>query len=124
MEEEYLDYDESLGLQEIGFDEPCFAYYITDEISDKKFFRFRGMEEDFRRRNSSFKTLPGLICAPLYQQAFKWFRKNHDLRNWIESIDTNHKAVIVNHYGEMFNTYEEAELACLKKLIKIVKEKK
>jgi hypothetical protein len=72
-----------------------------------------------------------VIVAPTYQQAFRWFREKHNLISvvgyhnlWkysflIETIE-EHKTIIV---VDKINTYEEAELECLKKLIEIVKEK-
>ena len=67
--------------------------------------------------------------APLYQQAFRWFREKHRL---ISSVDISEEGTAQEHYfvtistqGSygFFKTYEEAELECLKKLIEIVKEK-
>jgi hypothetical protein len=135
MEKEYVEYDESLGLQEIGFNIPCFAYYITDESINvnKKLFRFRGVEEDLRRKNSSFNNLPNMVCAPLYQQAFRWFRKNYNYdivvsgsynlgKKYYYRIETP-PTIGFQAFEEDFNTYEEAELACLRKLIEVVKQK-
>jgi hypothetical protein len=66
------------------------------------------------------------VQAPLYQQAFRWFRekKIHSIvqeyafKNYMFSIDDG-----INRDVEVigYNTYEEAELECLKKLIEIVK---
>jgi hypothetical protein len=67
--------------------------------------------------------------APLFQQAFRWFREKYNLKSCImfrTSMEDNKEyydwlikgqEVVYRH----FNTYEEAELACLKKLIEIVK---
>jgi hypothetical protein len=87
-------------------------------------------------------------AAPLYQQVFRWFREKYSLHANINSVadSPNGQGFTPNgKYGgtiddvmigkEMFNTdtvclittsssYEEAELACLKKLIEIVKTKK
>jgi hypothetical protein len=54
------------------------------------------------------------VLAPLFQQAFRWFREKHRSKHiWImdELLDT----------GEY--TYDEAELACLKYCIEIVESK-
>jgi hypothetical protein len=74
----------------------------------------------------------------LWQQAFRWFRENQGLFTRVDFInsryddlppyydyiigDMNH-CVVLNVINEEFATYEEAELACLKKLIEIVKNK-
>jgi len=75
-----------------------------------------------------------IIChAPLYQQAFRWFRQKHGLFSEI-NLTTKQEDVeefqffILNLNEPLFESddykkYEEAELACLKKLINIVKPK-
>jgi hypothetical protein len=89
----------------------------------------------------------GLLSAPLYQQAFRWFREKYKLRNTITDfiddetgIEWDYEIAIIGtdldekgNYKPLvaystddetrkFKTYEEAELACLKKLIEIVKQ--
>ena len=76
------------------------------------------------------------IKAPTYSQAFRWFRQEHGLYshvresyafdNTLEFV-TQINGSYVNHGIEdkpinRFETYEEAELECLKKLIEIAKE--
>ena len=103
MEKEFIPYEESLALKELGY--------------------------------------LGSVNAPLYQQAFRWFREKynlypsinicHDL--WmclIKSTVSNQEHIsgyivyAINKGYPTFKTYEEAELECLKKLIEIVKEQK
>lgn len=69
--------------------------------------------------------------------AFRWFRDNFGLSGWVdESFTTNNRQGVVSvkspkglEYIQspkstmFFETYEEAELACLQKLIEIVKTK-
>ena len=70
------------------------------------------------------------IEAPLFQQAFRWFRENGYI-NSIRSLSMfNHEYSIITGvhiddavFSDAYCTYEEAELACLKKLIEIVKQK-
>jgi hypothetical protein len=71
------------------------------------------------------------LKAPTFSQAFRWFRENHNLKSCImfrTSMADNEEyydwlikgqEVVYRH----FKTYEEAELACLIKLIEIVKNK-
>ena len=72
------------------------------------------------------------IVAPLYQQAFRWF-ESKGYRNYVASNQFGGK---VNYWFaitppeeltysdvEGRSTKEESELACLKKLIEIVKNK-
>jgi hypothetical protein len=71
------------------------------------------------------------VLAPTYSQAFRWFRDKYDLYCYVEPYkDNQFDYVVVSDLfgqedcdGELLNTYEEAELACLKEMIKIVKEK-
>jgi hypothetical protein len=72
------------------------------------------------------------VCyAPLYQQAFRWFREKYNLMYTIEEVweeDTEYYVVEITTHNRVDDflqecTYEEAELACLKKLIEIVKNK-
>jgi hypothetical protein len=76
--------------------------------------------------------------APLYQQAFRWFREKHGLFTSI-LVDQTTKPKFCYNMSEYFEdettwewkddwgnssfyrTYEEAELACLQKLIEIAK---
>lgn len=128
MSEEFVPYQEALALKELGFDEPCFAYY-TDEES--KFIPASYSQEGIYPTNSDL--IQDWISTPLYQQAFRWFREKYALVAEIQAPDgkdgkwnpTIHKVYgFGNHYdNDGFNTYEEAELACLRKLIEIVKQK-
>ena len=75
-----------------------------------------------------------VVSAPLYQQAFSWFREKYGLYhsigldNSLEN-DVNCDYQIINHSQSIseletdFKSYEEAELECLKKLIEIIKNK-
>jgi len=113
MEKEFINYTEALALRELGFDEPCFGVYYTKD-------------GDVRKCGSN-----EIGDAPLYQQAFRWFREKYKLNSLI--IDSKsydwyfdiNDMQIDDVVSEMlyFKTYEEAELECLKKLIEIVKQK-
>jgi hypothetical protein len=129
MEKEFIPYEQALELKELGFDEPCFGYYHED-----KSLTYTNMVS--QNTNSFWKINNKVITAPLYQQAFKWFR---DKKLSDASINRHGEAdggysyrwEIVYEYGVYeerhfkmgYNTYEEAELACIIKLIEIVKTK-
>ena len=121
MEKEFVDYKIALALKELGFDEPCLGLFdgTNNElhISSKPF-----------QGNTSFHYL-----APLYQQAFRWFREKYELESVTQRAeDFMWYKWIIHRYNENgkkyvadwdeYKTYEEAELECLKKLIQIVKE--
>lgn len=116
MQNEFLPYNRALKLKELGFDEPCFARFNNDGdlliAHTEKYIIDNGVDR------SEFFTL-----APLFQQAFRWFREEHGLGHMINGI--GYESFLFNIGGlvtvfPMFKTYEEAELACLEKLIEIV----
>ena len=134
MKNLFVPITESLDLKELGFDEPCFGKYLSSAQSSWKVYELileMGMNEEFEdNRNVYF--LDGACSAPTFSQAFEWFRKKHSLHSTITSISQESWQWHIQKPGEQlgklydedFDDYEEAELACLKKLIKIVKEKK
>ena len=113
---DFIPYQEAFELEELGFNEPCFGYHLCKNSALGVYLEITTEWIDlFPYDSSSCK-------APTYSQAFRFFRDKYDLRSWIESFDkTNYKAIILNHYGSTFNSPEEAELECLRKLIKIAK---
>ena len=125
MKDEFIPYKIALELKELGFDEPCLGLYHNDKTLYTTECK---LQEQFH----------GQICsAPLYQQAFRWFREKYNLHSEILLDQTTqpkycfeiHKYEDFGNYEEirigewfLYRTYEEAELACLVKLIKICKE--
>jgi len=125
MTKEFISYEQALALKELGFDEPCFGYYDGNHNLQ---FMYNGKPEKFteRRMGVSDSIWVGWISAPLYQQAFRWFREKYGYLSNIHDFNGNFKATLsgnCNWLGSWTKTYEEAELECLKKLIEIVKNK-
>jgi hypothetical protein len=129
MNKEFIPYEESLELKELGFDEPCFGYYTEDKIWRPASYSFEGTEYPF----NSIWPYP---TSPTYSQAFRWFREKHKLYHTINMFgdwDKPQYSYLVsgrtmNNPAHMWHfedkdSHEEAELACLKKLIEIVKNK-
>jgi hypothetical protein len=106
MKNEFIPYEQALALKELGFDEPCFVWF------DPRYFRVGCFESEH------VQGLGGLP-APLYQQAFRWFREKCGLRHFIEYDNGHYNAVVQSSLVYHNDNYEEAELACLKKLIEI-----
>jgi hypothetical protein len=121
MEKEFVPFDLALELKELGFNEPCFGYYdiqrkMLDTVSSE-------VCERLCKNDTFFK-------SPTYSQAFRWFREKYKLSGTphyftngfycytINDMKNNKKS---NRLFTEFETYEEAELGCLKKLIEIVK---
>jgi len=122
MNKEFIPYEQALELKEVGFDEPCLAFYNGKFLDST----------DYDFDNGTSKDIGLCIVAPLYQQAFRWFREKYKLIFHIE-CDYNSFLGYIDGYipiyslypysRDCYKTYEEAELACLKKLIEIVKNK-
>ena len=108
-----------VALKELGFEEPCLAthgylglYLSTDD---------------------------GHLKAPTFSQAFRWFKEKSGIFvsivpnrhgsldsfiGWIYvPLNGSTKDINVGDYKIGFNTPEEAELACLIKLIEITRTK-
>jgi len=132
MNKEFITYEQALALKELGFKEKCLASFYTYDIENFKEdkFDYRGKfnvdyysEDDYIiNTDKSY-----YIATPLYQQAFRWFREKYRLYPIIDSF-VGVKGVVkffykLPMYDETFDTYEEAESACLDKLIEIVKSK-
>ena len=126
MNKEFIPYKEALALKELGFDEECFAFYEANATGSVYMLYTKDLEEHLEEADYE-------CYAPLYQQAFRWFREKYGLFGWIEGnegkriymyriespIDSDDQ---LNCFP--FKTYEEAELACLRKLIEIVNQNK
>jgi hypothetical protein len=122
MTQEFVPYQLALELNQLGFDETCLSYYEG---------------ESFSYHLASIKGDDYIIPAPLFQQAFRWFRdkKLSDMcvcryqgRDdggvyYYYCITNDFGVEETRHFQEGFFSYEEAELACLTKLIEIVKTK-
>ena len=125
MNKEFVPYEQALALKELGFDEPCLGYYVTVEVPNP-----------FLVTTKITDTQGGYFTfAPTYSQAFRWFREkynklysvNIDLSDNLKDkiyVDTieDHLGSIVDR-SEEYKTDEEAELACLRKLIEIIESK-
>ena len=149
MNKEFIPAYQALELKELGFNENCLAFYNFGERLmpiDTDFTNFRELSDD-------------LTKAPLYQQAFRWFRNQYMTKvsinergDYIEGnffmlplifpngyeiklLKQSTSYTIVGGreipfyaepeavYKETTESYESAELACLKKLIEIVRNK-
>ncbi len=109
LEKEFVPYEQALELKALGFDEPCFGLFIRDKSL---------LVKEMPNQNEC-EIYFGGILAPTFSQAFRWFRDKHNLKD---------KYGVFPHHTIMFNYIigggkeEEAELACLRKLIEIVKQ--
>jgi hypothetical protein len=132
MEKEFIPYEQALALKELGFDEPCFARYYKAEPHNIQFV-LPNYSKDFNEKQFLHnKEVVLYYSAPLYQQAFSFFREKYELDGWVVPYLKLNGSKVYSYiidgadYDEEdceLNTHEEAELECLRKLIEIVKEK-
>jgi hypothetical protein len=124
MNKEFVPYEEAFALEELGFDEECLKYW-NDFGKTSTYMRFQLL-------NDIDDWCQDYIKAPLYSQAFRWFREKYNLYQFVHYHSRPEYTFAIYNDIEMnwtlhekvsFNTYEEAELACLKKLIEIIKNK-
>ena len=125
MNKEFIHYEQALDLKELGFDEPCFGAFIGKEL---KIFSF---SNDLKGYTNDANLIIG---APLFSQAFRWFRDKHELEYSlrgrksmgydfvIEGIKIPTGGRDSKYSNFVYPTYEQAELACLRKLIEITKK--
>ena len=138
LHKEFVPHAESYELKELGFDEPCFGYYDSEGLQVRLPALLPVRGEIFwngENKNSLFvepeKTNNPKISAPTFSQCFRWFRDKHDLIAGIfpNNHSLSNKPSYISYVGkfkkgtiEVCSNYEEAELACLRKLIEIVKK--
>ncbi len=130
MEKVFVSYEIALELKELGFKEQCFSFYDIE----KKLYASEGYYK------IGYNVLNEEVIAPLYQQVFRWFREKYQLPSWIYTSDNikfyysilkNKRYMVSDYYvvtktkapAKPYETYEEAQLACLLKLIEILKNK-
>lgn len=142
IKKEFVTYEQAFALKELEFNKPCFAYFCED-IGYQMQYKNPMFSEDFNSRRGTYLND---ISAPTYSQALRWFREKYSLKHDIEDDSKGEKFYYKiksfddkkfdNYYDVVlflqkrkdwseieFDSYEEAESACLDKLIEIVKRK-
>lgn len=136
-EKEFVPHEEALALKELGFDEKCLCNWEESWSPEP--------EHEIRMVLTTDQTWlrPGWICAPTFSQAFRWIREKYwytalilcDSFQIVMQLSTSQtldsktwewKPIYITqtyHREEGLKSYDESELACLKQLIKIAKEK-
>jgi hypothetical protein len=123
MEKEFVTYEQALALKELGFKEDVLAWYDTENklLNTGSLWQLFKNDDDF-------------VLAPLKQQVFRWFREKYKLvheiqfgdgKIWIRYGYNSYLRALEldNNNNEFFHTYEEAENACIDKLIELAKNK-
>ena len=102
MKKEFIPYEQASALKELGFDEPCLGWYASDGSLIKDYVTNKFNE---------------FTVAPLYQQAFRWFREKYELSSWVYNSHMDKYFYTILQDGrivkatESATTYEEAELS-------------
>ena len=134
---DFIPYKQALELKELGFDEECLALFSRDKsLLIKQIPNQQECEQYF-----------GGVLAPTFLQAFRFFREKYNISysiDWMNRSSEFYNGYYVHFRGindnkinqenfivlndelpskgyKVYKTYEEAELACLNKLIEIVK---
>ena len=124
MMNELISYNDSLILRELGFDEACFAWYGNGQLILEHHIIFTGDQYYMRKEDCN---------APTFSQAFRFFREKFNLFSCVElhlnfpiryyfRIEEIGNDDFVYHTEDetiFYDKYEDAEIACLKLLIKI-----
>jgi hypothetical protein len=123
---EFVKYEVAVELKKLGFDEPCLGRWLVvkewEEPTGEIILQLGTKAEDYDKDQCP---------APLFSQAFRFFRERHGLyslytmgdyeNNFYWQIWRNDSITktYITASNYVFETYEEAELACLMKLIEI-----
>lgn len=138
MNKEFVSYEQGLALKELGFDESCVMYWRPEMDGSMHLWHHDDAYFwDATGSNNSDNAKWVTCTAPLYQQAFRWFREKYKLIAYPQwRIDNTWDITIqqLDGYGLLSgqttlsvikkSTYEEAESACLDKLIQLLKDGK
>lgn len=125
MEKEFVSYKMALELKELEFNEPCFTYYYNISCKLRK-----NISVDIDNGWTYFPNKKSIILAPTLSQAFRFFREKYRLEGAIYRLNFKWASQVFNietstycFVPELFETYEEAEIDSLKKMIKMFKNK-
>lgn len=121
MDKEYLSYEQSLILQEFGFDEPCCGYYKT--INKEQILFLSEVNKNIALEHGVIYKLK----APLFQQAFRFFREKYGLYQTVDRSKRSGWFYYSPFEGEdvlsngPYLKWELAEQALLERMIEFVK---
>ena len=140
-EKDFVPKNPALALKKLGFDESCLMAYLGKEKEPYLKCDIHDMW------HLQAKDVLNPLKTPTFSQAFRWFREKYNLRqNIMDFIDDetgiewdyeiamigtdldekgNYEPLVAYSTDDetrKFKSYEEAELACLIKLIEIVKQ--
>ena len=85
MNKEFVPYELALELKQLGFDEPCLAFYDGKNAESFYFNSIRDASGDYIpfQKHDRLKW----FGAPTFSQAFRWFREKYKLISYINEYN-------------------------------------
>lgn len=133
LEKEFVPYNLSLELKNLGFNEPCLGWYLP-EIANKG----NVPSVILASFASDWNVQEDKLNAPLYSQIFRWFRKIHKIQvffdyfyydgfhygfTWVRANgDYGEEWCDNNNNPKGWINIKDAEIEALKKLIELSKQ--
>ena len=135
MGKEFVPYELAVSLKALGFEEPYFGRFYTKPKSKMFGVDEKGRHYPIKNTSKKLYTLgenfvlneDNIIIAPLYQQAFRWFREKGRDYHIVKESDGSYSGYFywdgASWLVSQGEVYEEVELDCLQRLIEIEKAK-
>ncbi len=131
IEKDFVPDEIAMQMFELGFDEKCVKFKWNDQDKSKWMGATNRPTSFHTQKLWSENDDSYTISIPTFSQCFRWFREK-GIENEIHSdsdrmLGYNRgyipvvQFIVFYNNGDCYETYEEAEKACLKKLIEIVK---
>ncbi len=130
-EKDYCDYETSVSLKELGYDELCEGYYHLTDDEDYNQLSFEWCcGRDFQNSLNRWR-----VGAPLLYEAQKWLREEKNIIVEVFVDDDSDTPITYNiykdgdcvchHHGKYWSVKEWSEvfLEGIKEAVKILKEK-
>jgi hypothetical protein len=151
MNKQFIPYELSTILKDLGFKEGCFAFYeslrkIGDSYCFNNYSMWGGISQNISESddyhlyitlNELYGYYDNILRAPTWQQAFEWILSKYSLyaiiiptvtMNWTFKTMTVVEGIIeippYNHVeASDYSSYEQVRLESLKELIRLIEEK-
>lgn len=133
MDKEFVTLEIAEAFKKLGFDEECLASWNNNEKYTVN--PLLVMNSGFKNTNHPI----GNPCAPLRQQAFRWLRDKYQYMHDIDDVAVmtssgngyrfkyaiwkilgTYESLVYDDSALGYLTYEDAEIACLKHIIKLI----
>ena len=126
--DKFVTYPLALKLEQLGFNEECECFWDDENTIDTFIFL-----DDGKNKNST-KEHPRIISAPLWQEAFDWFRDKYNLDSYVSKITYREWKLEINYilqndseeewnkskrFIDFKDNQKDARITCLEKLIEL-----